>query len=111
SVSMLSLPPYSAGTRMPGQPASTALRQRSGTRLDSCFCSATSVWVGHSRSTNVRAAARSISCDSVRARSILVHRAGRFAGDATDPDAARHADALDICGAAGVYRDDAVALL
>jgi len=34
SVSVLSLPPYSAGTRMPGQPTSAALRHSAGTRLD-----------------------------------------------------------------------------
>src|SRR5438094_80534 len=32
SVSVLSLPPCSAGTRMPGQPTSTALRHSAGTR-------------------------------------------------------------------------------
>src|SRR5262245_54904475 len=111
SVSELSLPPYSAGTRMPGQPASTALRQRSGTRLDSWRCKPTSKWVGASRSTNVRAAARSISCDSVRARSMLVHRPHRLACAAADPDPARHAHALHVRGAAGVHGHDAVALL
>src|SRR5262245_46784587 len=69
SVRLLSLPPYSAGTRMPSQPASQALRHRSGTRLDSARWSATTACRGASRSTNVRAAERSISWDSVRDRS------------------------------------------
>src|SRR5258708_16039911 len=36
---------------------------------------------------------------------------GGFAGAAADPDTARHADFLDIGGAARMHRDDTVALL
>ena len=56
-----------------------------------CFCSATSVWVGASRSTNCgRTRAASPAIRSAR-DPCLVHRAGRFARGAADADPPRHA--------------------
>src|SRR6185369_15886128 len=71
SVSELSLPPYSAGMRMPGQPRPEALRHSSGVRLTSPRWAATIACRGASRSTKLRADARSSSCGSVSDRSTL----------------------------------------
>src|SRR6267142_662218 len=115
SVRALSLPPYSAGTSTPSQPSSAALRQSAMGSRESSRCSPTITCPGASRSTKARAAERSISWDSVSDRSIAasasVHRAGRLTRAAADADPSRHAHALDVRGAAGVDRDDAVALL